>query len=584
MENENYIKEKHLNESPSSIPVEALEILIPKIKTSICKIKCNDGGSGTGFFCNISDNWTTLKVLMTNNHVLNKDDISMGKKVNFSINNERVFYEIKIDETRKIYTDKKYDVTINELKRKDNLDKISFFDIDDRIFKENTQEIFKNMGIFLLHYPKGTKMEYSMGLIKLIGEDNYTIRHSCDSSYGSSGSPIINSINFQVIGIHIGGAEGAKQYNMGSLLKEPIKNFNDNIEIEQSGENESIKNSKIENNKKDEIEDNKKDKNQKDKNENNQSCENKNISKEDIKENKNKKNEEYTSPIIILDNHSNILKIGLSSDNMLNNVPIYQIPALLGFSFDEYAEEVSDLKLQNLSIKRDETTLFRSLLQLTNPTKEWFYTSEKDTVDLLNILLINKLKLLKNELSNKKILLTDGPKNTNKNRMKIGEILFEKIGFGYFNIESQAKMALFANGLSTGVVLDIGDEITNIIPIAEGCLLKDHINKIDCGGNNIIEYFLINLQKKGYDLHPRADFLIGRELTKKYCFVSCDISSDRKLYEETTYYNSFYQLPDGREIIISKEKFEAPEILFQPYNIHKILYNSIKVRIIFINI
>ena len=57
------------------------------------------------------------------------------------------------------------------------------------------------MQIYLLHYPKGNKMEYSVGLIKNINEDNYTIRHSCDTNSASSGCPIINSINFQVFGI-----------------------------------------------------------------------------------------------------------------------------------------------------------------------------------------------------------------------------------------------------------------------------------------------------------------------------------------------------------------------------------------------
>jgi actin-related protein len=41
------------------------------------------------------------------------------------------------------------------------------------------------------------------------------------------------------------------------------------------------------------------------------------------------------------------------------------------------------------------------------------------------------------------------------------------------------------------------------------------------------------------------------------------------LDEETTFYNSNYKLPDSRIIKISKEKFEAPEILFNP-----ILMNS----------
>ena len=265
MEEENYIKEKVLSNSTRSVPLEALEILIPKTKISICKVNCNEGGNGTGFFCNIPDSWNTLKVLMTNNHVLNKDDISIGKKIKFSINNEMIFYEIEIDKSRKIYTDKKYDITIIEIKQEDKLDKITFFDLDDRIFNENPNlndiiakdspnEIFKNMQIYLLHYPKGNKMEYSIGFI--INVDNYTIRHSCDSAGGSSGGPIINSINFHVIGIHKGGAEGAKKYNLGTLLKEPINIFrdiygnnqNENLKKEYLKENENNKNGKNEKN------------------------------------------------------------------------------------------------------------------------------------------------------------------------------------------------------------------------------------------------------------------------------------------------------------------------------------------------
>ena len=294
-----------------------------------------------------------------------------------------------------------------------------------------------------------------------------------------------------------------------------------------------------------------------------------------------------SSPVIILDNQSNILKQGLSS----KTTPSYKMSSLIGFSFYEYNNHIFDSKLRNLNIEsqvyltkeRNKVIQYRSLLELTNPTKEGLYTNEEDIVNLLDNLLINNLYIKKNELSYRKLLLTEGPENTNYNKKKIGEILFEKIGLGYFNIEYQSKMALYSYGSETGVVLDIGDEITNIIPIDHGHLLKKQIKKVDCGGNDIIDYLIRILQMKGYDLHPKSDFLIGRELKNKFCFVSCDISSDRKLYEETTYYNSFYRLPDGRRILISKEKFEAPEILFRDYAIHEMLNNTIKVRIFFIN-
>ena len=76
-----------------------------------------------------------------------------------------------------------------------------------------------------------------------------------------------------------------------------------------------------------------------------------------------------------------------------------------------------------------------------------------------------------------------------------------------------------------------------------------------------------------------------REIKEKFCFVSGDIKGDRKLDEETTFYNSSYKLPDGRAIKISKEKFEAPEILFNPYlmnseadGVAEMVFNCINVK------
>ena len=239
MEKEKYIKEKNLLNMPKAIPIGVLEFLIPKSKESVCKIYCSDNGHGTGFFCNIPNNWSILKVLMTNNHVLNENDISIGHQIKFSINNEMKYYNILIDKSRKVYTSIKYDITIIELKPNDKLEDISFFDIDNQLFKENLKEIFNKRQLYLLHYPKGKEIEYSIGLIQNISEDNYTIRHLCDSSEGSSGGPLINSINFQVIGIHKGGAEGAQNYNLGTFLKEPIEEYIGKNNICKIDENEN---------------------------------------------------------------------------------------------------------------------------------------------------------------------------------------------------------------------------------------------------------------------------------------------------------------------------------------------------------
>jgi len=231
MEEEKYIKEKELSNLPRSIPAKQMIILLDLLKTNICKIYCNDGNHGTGFFCNIEIGWNNnMKVLMTNNHVLNVNAIKPGETIKFSINNDNKYYNLLIDKSRKTYTNESYDVTIIEIKEKDKINKISFFDLDKQIFKENLDEIFRNSQIYLLHYPKGIEMEISNGVIKRISKDSQKIEHLCDTIGGSSGSPIINKDNFKVIGIHKGGAEGAKNYNLGTLLKGPIEQFKQEIE------------------------------------------------------------------------------------------------------------------------------------------------------------------------------------------------------------------------------------------------------------------------------------------------------------------------------------------------------------------
>ena len=289
MENEDYIPEKSLKDQSKSVPIESLAILIELTKKRICKIKCSDGSFGTGFFCNIpyKDDWDSLKVLITNYHVINNNDIIPGKKINISINNEEEKKEIIMDESRKTYISETYDITIIELRKEDKIKKESFFEIDNKVFDENPDEIYLNKSIFLLHYPNGEDMNFSNGILKNIYEDKYTIEHLCDSSGGSSGGPLINSVNFNVIGIHKGGAKGNKNYNLGTLIKLPIEEFNNKKKENNKKEINNYYKEKEDN--KEEIKDNiKKDYNADKKEINNyynEKEDNKEDNKEEIKDN-----------------------------------------------------------------------------------------------------------------------------------------------------------------------------------------------------------------------------------------------------------------------------------------------------------
>ena len=251
-----------------------------------------------------------------------------------------------------------------------------------------------------------------------------------------------------------------------------------------------------------------------------------------------------------------------------------------------YKHKIENAELKPLMIG-DEVTPLSSLLELTYPMEEGIIKNDGDMEILWDYILNKKLGLVKGDLKNRKLLMTEAPikpTENKKNKKKMCEILFEKIGIGYFNIEQQAKLTIIAKGEETGVVLDSGESVTHVIPVAHNFLLHHQIKRLDIAGRHITNYLTNLLQIKGYPFNSITDFELIRELKEKYCFVSCDIASDRQLDHETTYYNSYTILPDGREILISNEKFEAPEILFQPHlvqnempGVHEMLYKCINV-------
>ena len=146
-----------------------------------------------------------------------------GKIIKFSINEQN--YEILIDDSRKVYTSQKYDVTIIEIKKNEKgLNYNTFLQVDDIIYEEISEERFKNFYIYIIHYPKGIKLAISAGKTKGIEIENFNIEHLCNTESGSSGSPLINYETNRVIGVHKEGSKN-KKVNRGTFLKEPIKEF-----------------------------------------------------------------------------------------------------------------------------------------------------------------------------------------------------------------------------------------------------------------------------------------------------------------------------------------------------------------------
>ena len=216
---ENEEKEAYIENSIDAIAIDSLRIIMNQMKKCVCKIYKGEL-KGTGFFTRIPYKKKLLSVLITNNHILNENDISNGKTINISLNNEKIVKKIYIDSNRKRYTDENLDVTIIEIKEeKDDIK--DFLDLNEQIVNESNSYIYQNKSIYILNYPHNAKeVLASFGLLLSITDNK--IKHKCDTDYGSSGSPILLLKNNKVIGIHCG---AINNFKFGTLLTNSIKEF-----------------------------------------------------------------------------------------------------------------------------------------------------------------------------------------------------------------------------------------------------------------------------------------------------------------------------------------------------------------------
>jgi actin-related protein 2 len=87
---------------------------------------------------------------------------------------------------------------------------------------------------------------------------------------------------------------------------------------------------------------------------------------------------------------------------------------------------------------------------------------------------------------------------------------------------------------------------------------------MNIAGRHVTDYFTKLLLQRGYAFNSSADFETVREIKESLCYVSYDLKKDRNLAQETTVVDKEYKLADGTSIIVGRERFEAPELLFTP--------------------
>jgi len=264
-----------------------------------------------------------------------------------------------------------------------------------------------------------------------------------------------------------------------------------------------------------------------------------------------------SNKVVVCDNGTGFVKCGFAGSNFPH--AIFQ--SMVGRPVLRSEEKIENVQLKDIMVG-DEASKLRSMLQITYPLDNGIIRNWEDMMYVWDYTFSEKLKINPKEC---KIMLTEAPMNPQSNRKKMIEVMFEKYGFNSAYISIQAVLTLYAQGLLTGVVVDSGDGVTHIVPVYEGFALPHLTRRLDVAGRDVTRYLIKLLLLRGYAFNRTADFETVRQIKEKLCYVGYDLELEKRLAHDTTVLVESYTLPDGRVIRVGGERFEAPEVLFEPH-------------------
>jgi len=220
-------------------------------------------------------------------------------------------------------------------------------------------------------------------------------------------------------------------------------------------------------------------------------------------------------------------------------------------------------------------------------------------------------KHMRSEPEDHYFLLTEPPLNPPENREYTAEIMFETFNVPGLYIAVQAVLALAASWTSkkaertlTGTVIDSGDGVTHVIPVAQGYVIGSSIKHVPLAGRDITAFVQNFLRERGEPIPPSESLEVSKRIKEQFSYVCPDLVKEFAKYdgvtipgpagapakaaapkagakkaaapagdegaeeEEKSYFKTFEKLNDVTKkkytVDVGYERFLGPEIFFNP--------------------
>ena len=267
---------------------------------------------------------------------------------------------------------------------------------------------------------------------------------------------------------------------------------------------------------------------------------------------------------IVVDVGSAMTKVGYSGTE-----DVYVFPTVVGVPKNESMMRAmrrsavidgSKQHDEDMAFVGDECMTKTSLLNLSKPLTNGIVTSwsgvEKVWRQVFNV--------LRADPSDHAVLVSDsvlskGPSS----RVKITEMLFETFNVPAMHVQFSPVLCLYTSGKITGAVVELGDGVSQIMPVYEGYGLFDARRRIGVAGSHMTAFLSKILPEDGRKALAafRYSEHLVRDIKERLC--TCAEHELHACEEPPLTGARSYELPDGNVLELSRDSLKyCPELLF----------------------
>jgi len=275
-------------------------------------------------------------------------------------------------------------------------------------------------------------------------------------------------------------------------------------------------------------------------------------------------------PAVVLDNGTGYTKMGYAG----NSEPSYIIPTAIASSDDAKKSVKGNIPDLDFFIG-DEAIDNSATYGINYPVRHGLIDNWTHMEKVWQHCIF---KYLRSEPEDHYFLLTEPPLNPPENREFTAEVMFETFNVPGLYIAVQAVLALAASWTSkqvtqktlTGTVIDSGDGVTHVIPVAEGYVIGSSIKHIPLAGRTISQFIQQLHRERGENIPAAQQLDVAKRIKELYSYVCPDLVKEFNKYdtERDQWFKTFTGVNDVNKqefiVDVGYERFLGPEIFFNP--------------------